>query len=104
MEEEMRSQEVVLLLNIEGLLDQEALEKHLKREGFSPVPNEPFSYLGETTTHKINTVLYIHSAVQRALTKAGFSTCKMIFQIGEYPMEAYRYDPLQRTFVPMALS
>ena len=98
-----KSQEVVLLLSIEGLLDQHKLEKQLKREGFTPVPDEPFTYLGETSTHKINTVLYIHSAVSRALTKAGFMSCKIIFQIGEYPMEAYRYDREEKGFVPVEL-
>jgi len=91
-------QEVVLVVSTEGLQDKEKFEKQLKREGFSPIPNEPFTYLGETTTHKINTVLYIHSAVHRALSKAGFEQCKIIFQIGEYPMEAYQYDLENREF------
>ena len=100
---EEQPREVILLLNIEGLLDQSKLEKQLKREGFTAIPDEPFTYLGETTTHKINTVLYIHSAVQRALTKAGFTYCKIIFQIGEYAMEAYRYDREEKGFVPVEL-
>ena len=99
----MEPTEVLLVASIEGLLDQAVFEKQLKREGFTPIPDEPFTYLGETTTHKINTVLYIHSAVQRALTKAGFITCKIIFQIGEYPMEAYRYDKKEKGFVPVEL-
>ncbi len=95
--------EVLLLLSIEGLLDQEALQKHLKREGLLSIQGEPFSYIGETSTDKINTVLYLHSAVQRALIKAGFISCKMIFQIGNYPMEAYRYDREEKEFIPIAL-
>ena len=94
-----KAEEVILLLNIEGLQDQSKLDKHLKREGFSPISDEPFTYIGETSTHKVNTVLYIHSAVIRALHKAGFTYCKIIFQIGEYPMEAYRYDVERREFV-----
>ena len=93
--------EVLLVISAEGLLDQVIFEKYLKREGFTPIPNTPFSYLGETTTHKINTVLYIFSAVERALIKAGFIQCKIIFQIGEYPMEAYRYDREGKGFVPV---
>ena len=103
MNQPQEPQEVLLLLSIEGLLDQEILEKHLKREGLLSVQGEPFTYIGESTTHKINTVLYLHSAVQRALTKAGFVSCKMIFQIGDYPMEAYRYDREQKGFVPVEL-
>jgi len=99
----MESTEVLLVVSVEGLLDQAVFEKQLKREGFTPIPDEPFTYLGETSTHKINTVLYLHSAVQRALTKAGFITCKIIFQIGEYPMEAYRYDKEKKSFVPVEL-
>ena len=99
----MESTEVLLVVSVEGLLDQAVFEKQLKREGFTPIPDEPFTYLGETSTRKINTVLYIHSAVQRALTKAGFITCKIIFQIGEYPMEAYRYDKEEKSFVPVEL-
>lgn len=99
----MESTEVLLVASVEGLLDQAVFEKQLKREGFTPIPDEPFTYLGETSTHKINTVLYLHSAVQRALTKAGFITCKIIFQIGEYPMEAYRYDKEKKSFVPVEL-
>ena len=99
----MEPVEVLLVVSVEGLLDQEAFEKQLKREGFTPIPDEPFTYLGETTTHKINTVLYIHSALKRALTKAGFGACKIIFQIGDYPMEAYRYDMTEGAFVPVDL-
>ncbi len=99
----MEPTEVLLVVSVEGLLDQAVFEKQLKREGFTPISDEPFTYLGETTTHKINTVLYLHSAVQCALTKAGFITCKIIFQIGEYPMEAYRYDKEEKCFVPVEL-
>lgn len=99
----MEPTEVLLVTSIEGLLDQAVFEKQLKREGFTPIPNEPFTYLGETTTHKINTVLYIFSAVKRALTKAGFTDCKIIFQIGEYPMEGYRYDTRKGEFIGVDL-
>jgi len=97
----MEPTEVLLVASIKGLLDQAAFEKQLKREGFSPIPDEPFTYLGETTTHKINTVLYIFSALKRALAKTEFTHCKIIFQIGEYPMEAYRYDIKSAEFVPV---
>lgn len=99
----MEPAEVLLVVDVTGLLDRNIFEKQLKREGFAPIPDAPFSYLGETTTHKINTVLYIHSAVKRALTKTGFTDCKIIFQIGEYPMEGYRYDTQQGIFVPVEL-
>jgi len=96
-------QEVVLVMNIEGLVDREAFEKQLKRGGFSPIPDEPFSYIAETTTHKINTVLHIHSTLKRAITQGGCSSCSVILQIGEYPMEGYRYDPRQGEFVGVDL-
>lgn len=99
-EEQVKPVEVLLVVDIEALSDRALFEKQLKREGFTPIPDAPFSYFGETTTHKINTVLYIHSAVKRALVRAGFARCKIIFQIGEYPMEGYRYDLQQEVFVP----
>jgi len=98
------TQEVLLIISIEGLLDSEAFEKQLKRGGFRPIPNEPFTYISETTTHKINTVLHIHSTLKRAITQGGFSSCKAILQIGEYPMEGYRYDVERREFVGVELN
>jgi hypothetical protein len=96
---EATPQEVVLVISIEGLLDREAFEKQLKRGGFSPIPDEPFSYIAETTTHKINTILHIHSTLKRAITQGGFTSCRVILQIGEYPMEGYRYDTQSEAFV-----
>lgn len=94
---------VVLVADIKGLQDKETFEKHLKREGFKPIPDEPFSYIGETTTPKINTVLYIFDAVEKGMKKSGFDDCKIIFQIGEYPMEGYRYDRAQDKFIGVDL-
>jgi hypothetical protein len=96
--------EVVLVIDIEGLLQREAFEKQLKRGGFSPIPDEPFSYISETTTHKINTILHIHSTLKRAITQGGFTSCRVILQIGEYPMEGYRYDTEREAFVGVDIS
>jgi len=100
---EETTQEVLLVISIEGLLNSEAFEKQLKRGGFSPIPDEPFSYISETTTHKINTILHIHSTLKRAITQGGFTSCRVILQIGEYPMEGYRYDTQRTEFVAVEL-
>ncbi len=84
--------DVILVLDIQGLQDKEKFEKHIKREGFFPIEGEPFSYQGETTTHQLNTKLYIFDVVKQGLLKSGYKRCKIIFQIGEYPMEAYIYN------------
>jgi len=98
--QESKREEVILVVNMPDLGDKEVFEKHLKREGFRPIENEPFSYLGETDTPKVNTVLYIFSAIERAMQKSGTSSGSIIFQIGQYPMEAYRYDKKEIRFVP----
>ena len=40
---------VILIVEVEGLEDKSIFEKHLKKEGFTPVENEEFAYDGDTT-------------------------------------------------------
>jgi len=84
--------EVILVIDIQGPQDKTKFEKYLKREGFHAIDTEEFSYQGETTTHQLNTKLYIFDVVKQGILKVGFKSCKIIFQIGEYPLEAYIYD------------
>jgi hypothetical protein len=90
--------QVILVLEIEGLSDKALFEKHLKKEGFTPIVDEPFSYEGTTTTHLFSTRAFILEVVDKGLKKSGFLTCKLMFQVGENPMEAYVFDTLLGEF------
>lgn len=94
---------VVLVTQIEALKDKDIFERHLKKEGFTPVINEPFTYEGNTTTHLFSTRAFILEVVEKGLKKSGFLTCKIIFQVGENPMEAYVFDTLQDSFKEVIL-
>lgn len=89
---------VVLIVEVEGLQDKVVFEKHLKKEGFTPIPEEVFAYEGNTTTHLFSTRAFILEVVEKGLQKSGFLTCKIMFQVGENKMEAYVYDTLHQTF------
>lgn len=89
---------VVLIVDVEGLKDKVVFEKHLKKEGFTPIPEEAFAYEGNTTTHLFSTRAFILEVVEKGLQKSGFLTCKIMFQVGENPMEAYVYDTLHQIF------
>ena len=95
----MPEQDVIIVLDIQGLNDRQAMEKHLRREGLKTIEGEPFAYMGSTTTHKINTLLYVHDGVKKAIHKGGFSSCNMMVSIGEEPMESYRFDRERDAFV-----
>jgi len=94
---------VILVAHIEGLNNGSLFEKHLKHEGFSPVHDEPFTYEGNTTTHLFSTRAFILEVVEKGLKKSGFLTCKIIFQVGSNPMEAYVFDTLQDCFCEVSL-
>ncbi len=91
--------QVILVVEVENLSDKAVFEKHLKKEGFTPVVHEPFTYEGDTTTHLFSTRAFILEVVEKGLKKSGFFTCKLIFQVGQNPMEAYVYDTLQECFI-----
>lgn len=83
---------VILIVDVTGLVDKILFEKHLKKEGFVPIEDEEFAYEGDTTTHLENTKAYILDIVNKGLKKTDFDTCKIIFQVGENPMEAYVFN------------
>ncbi|NCD12295.1 MAG: hypothetical protein EOL93_07060 [Epsilonproteobacteria bacterium] len=83
---------VVLIVEVEGLKSKEAFEKHLKKEGFMPILDEEFAYEGDTSTHLFSTRAFILEVTEKGLKKSGFNACKIMFQVGENPMEAYLYN------------
>ncbi len=90
---------VILIVDIENLSDKLIFEKHLKREGFLAIEGEEFAYEGEAHTHLFNTRAYIFEVMTKALAKVSFSICKIIFQIGENPMEAYIFNKDKKEFI-----
>ena len=95
---------VILIVEVDGLKDKTVFEKHLKKEGFSVIPEEVFAYQGDTTTHMFSTLAFILEVVEKGLHKSGFDTCKIIFQVGENPMEAYLFHHEKGMFEPVAIA
>lgn len=93
--------DVLLLVYIEGLEKKEIFEKHLKKEGFEPLKEEAFAYMGKTTTSLIHTETFILHVLKEALYKGDFLTCKTIFQVGENPMKAYFIDKDSKEFIQL---
>jgi hypothetical protein len=89
---------VILIVDVIGLKDKEVFNKHLKREGFLPVEGEEFAYEGDTTTHLNATRAYILDVVSKGLKKSGFEECKIIFQVGKNPMEAFKFNKKEDGF------
>lgn len=94
---------VVLIVEIEGLKDQAIFEKHLKKEGITPIEGEVFAYEGDTTTHMFSTRAFILEVVTKGLKKSGFESCRIIFQVGENPMEAYLFNLVNDDFEQVAV-
>ena len=95
---------VILIVDVTGLIDKVLFEKHLKKEGFLPIEDEESAYEGETTTHLENTRTYILDVVTEGLKKTDFNTCKIIFQVGENPMEAYVFNKKDDGFDGVGIS
>jgi len=94
---------VILIVEVAGLTDKTIFEKHLKKEGFTPILDEEFAYEGNTTTHMFSTRAFILEVVEKGLKKSGFESCRIIFQVGENPMEAYLFDREKDTFEQVAV-
>jgi len=93
---------VVLVVDVTKLKDKEIFNKHLKKEGFVPIKGEPFAYNGEAHTHLFNTRAYILEVVSKALGKTYFDSCKIMFQIGDNPMEVYVYNKEKNDFLEIS--
>ena len=94
---------VILIVDVEGLKEKAIFEKHLKKEGFSPIVGEEFAYEGNTTTHMFSTRAFILEVVGKGLEKSGFTSCKIMFQVGENAMEAYLFNHEENAFEQVAL-
>ncbi|RXJ99135.1 hypothetical protein CRU98_07165 [Arcobacter sp. CECT 8986] len=90
--EEQEELEVLVVLELEGLKDQEVFEKHITKEGFKIVEGEKYAYSGKSTTGTFGTKAFILEIFRKGLLKSGFDDCGMIFQIGDLPWQAYKFD------------
>ena len=84
--------DVLVLLEVDGLVDCEKFEKHIKKEGFKKVPNEEFVYTGHSTTTTFATKAYILEVFKKGLQKSGFETASLVFLLNETPYPPYIYD------------
>ncbi len=94
----MEELDVLVLLDVAGLEDKEKFEKHVKREGFSPVEGENFVYTAKSTTTTFSTKAYILEVFKKGLQKNEFSDANLIFLLNETPYPAYYYDKQTNDF------
>lgn len=94
----MEELEVLVLLDVAGLEDKEKFEKHIKREGFSPVEGEDFVYTAKSSTTTFSTKAYILEVFRKGLQKNSFIDANLIFLLNETPYPAYYYDKATNDF------
>ncbi len=90
--------EVLVLIDVKNLADKEKFEKHVKKEGFVVVPEEPYVYTGESTTTTFATKAYILEVFKKGLEKTTFDECQMVFLLNETLYPASFYDNLTNNF------
>ena len=88
----MEKLDVLVLLDVAGLEDKEKFEKHLKKEGFNIVPDEPFVYTAQSSTTTFSTKAYILEVFKKGLQKNTFLDANLIFLLNETPYPAYYFD------------
>ena len=84
--------EVLLLIEMTNQDNKEVFDTHLKNEGFNSVPNEPYVYMGESTTTTFATKAYILQVIEKGLLKTNFEACDLVFLLNETPYPAYTFD------------
>jgi len=88
----MEELDVLVLLDVSQLEDKEKFEKHLKKEGFKVVEEEPFVYTAKSSTTTFSTKAYILEVFKKGLQKNQFEEANLIFLLNETPYPAYYYD------------
>ena len=94
----MEQIEVLVLLDVAGLEDKEKFEKHLKKEGFKIVEEEPFVYTAQSSTTTFSTKAYILEVFRKGLQKNSFKNANLIFLLNETPYPAYYYEHATNDF------
>lgn len=84
--------DLIVLLDVSGLVDVEKFEKHVKKEGFKLVEGEQHVYTATSTTTTFATKAYILEVFKKGLQKAGFDDANLVFLLNETPYPPYYYD------------
>lgn len=80
---------VTVVLQINEEINILPFEKYLKKEGFEKV--DEFAYFGEGSTPVMHLKAFIFSVFKEAFKIGNVKSSKLIYQIGENPLEAYKY-------------
>ncbi len=91
--------EVVVVVEVENLEDKKAFDKYLKKEGLKEIEGEEFAYKGVSSTPLFHTRAFLEDTFKKALKKGkSFDSFKMIVQLGENPLEVYKYNKERKSF------
>ncbi|MDR0665979.1 MAG: hypothetical protein LBF71_01070 [Campylobacteraceae bacterium] len=83
--------EVLVVLDMKTMTNKAAFDEYILKEGFKSVENEPFAYIGVSTTPVFNVIAYIFEVFSKAFETAGVEECRLICQIGSHPPAIYIY-------------
>jgi serine kinase of HPr protein (carbohydrate metabolism regulator) len=91
--------DVLVVVEVKNLEDKKAFDKYLKKEGLLEIEGEEYAYKGVSSTPLFNTRAFLEDTFKKALKKAGnFDEFKMVVQLGENPLEVYRYNKEKKSF------
>ncbi len=91
--------DVLVVVEVKNLEDKVAFDKYLKKEGLFEVEGEEFAYKGVSSTPLFHTRAFLEDTFKKALKKGkNFDSFKMIVQLGENPLEIYKYSKEKESF------
>ncbi len=91
--------DVLVVVEVKNLEDKAAFDKYLKKEGLIEIDGEEFAYKGVSSTPLFNTRAFLEDVFKKALKKGkSFDSFKMIVQLGDNPLEVYKYNKEEESF------
>ena len=91
--------DVLVVVEVKNLEDKVAFDKYLKKEGLVEIDGEEFAYKGVSSTPLFHTRAFLEDTFKKALKKGkNFDSFKMIVQLGENPLEIYKYNKEKESF------
>lgn len=84
--------DVLVLLEVEGLKDEESFSKLVKKKSFKEVEGEKYVYTSTSTTTLVTTKAFILEIFKEALLNSGFDKASLVFLLNETPYPAYTFD------------
>lgn len=95
--------EVVVAIDLEGLSNEEVFVTHLEKEGLERLEDEEgYVFLGVSSTPVMQTRAFIMEVVSKALQESPAKFCNLVCVIGDNPMESYRFDRENNSFVEVS--